>query len=257
MSRIAFLTRVFARSHVVPPRRSSGGLRRAGVFLQEVEALDGNEQLVLAGVPKLEELLRRAAVGVHGNLPQADEHADAVIDVDDEVADLEVAEIGEERAGRGAAAVRGAALLLEDVGLGEDLQRRLRQAEAARQAAGGDEQRGGVRHLGARLHGVAPVRVHEDGDGDQVVVAQDFDGALGAARRGGDEQHGLPRQPPALDLLRPIGHAPAELDGGLAGEGLDGGASLRLRGCAAPLRPGGLPSTPRLRRVAQARGDGS
>jgi hypothetical protein len=49
----------------------------------------------------LEELLQRVA---HADLLQADEHADAVVDVDDEVADLEIAKIGEKRLGRRAAA---------------------------------------------------------------------------------------------------------------------------------------------------------
>ena len=57
MSRMAFLTRVLVRSHDVPPSLSSGRLRRAAVLLDQVEPLDGNEQLVFAGVAQLHELL--------------------------------------------------------------------------------------------------------------------------------------------------------------------------------------------------------
>ena len=53
---------------------------------------------------------------------EADEAADAVVDVDDEVADLQVAEVGQERAGRRLAALVDLALLLEDVGLGPELE---------------------------------------------------------------------------------------------------------------------------------------
>ena len=113
----------------------------------------------------------------------------------------------------------GAALLLEDVGLGEHLERRVGQAEPARERADGHEDGGGVRHLAARLDVVALARVDEHGDGDQLVVAQQLDDALGAAGRGGDEQHGLARLARAPDLLHPVADAPAELDGGLAAEG--------------------------------------
>jgi hypothetical protein len=54
-----------------------------------------------------------------------------VIDVDDEIADFEIAEIGEEGAGRRSAALVNLALFLEDVRLGPDLQCCIRQPEAA------------------------------------------------------------------------------------------------------------------------------
>ena len=60
MSRIAFLTRVLALSHVVPPSRSSAGRADAGVLLHQIEPLDRNEELVVARVAELHELLRRA-----------------------------------------------------------------------------------------------------------------------------------------------------------------------------------------------------
>ena len=74
----------------------------------------------------------------------------------------------------------GAALLLEDVGFRVDLQRRVGQPEAARQRADGDEHRRRMRVLGAF-----------DGNGDDVVLLQDLDRALGAAVAVGDEQHGV------------------------------------------------------------------
>ena len=148
MSRMAFLTRVFAFSHVVPPSLSSGWTR-AGVFLDEIEPLDRDEELVVAGIPQLHELLLRLP-GAEGNLPEADERADAVVHVDDEVADLEVAQIGEKRLGRRAAALfRRATVFVEDIGLGVDRQRRARKPEAARQPPHRDDQRRRVGVLGA------------------------------------------------------------------------------------------------------------
>src|SRR6187455_2849676 len=97
MSRMAFLTRVFARSHDVPPSRSRGG-REAPVYFWTRSRRYRHEQLVLPGVAELQELLH----GVVGdaNLLQADEHPDAVIDVHDEVVDFEIAEIREKGLGR-------------------------------------------------------------------------------------------------------------------------------------------------------------
>ncbi len=173
MSRMAFLTRVFAFSHVVPPSLSSDGRERARVLLDEVEPLDRDEQLVVAGVAELHELLRLEA---DVDPLQADEHADAVVDVDDEIAGLEIAEVREKRARRGAPALVDLALLLEDVGLRPELQRRFGQPEPARQVAGADQHRCRVRVLG-------PL----DRDREHVVVGEQLDRALGAAGRVRDE----------------------------------------------------------------------
>ena len=83
------------------------------------------------------------------DLLQPDELADAVIDVDDQIADLQIAQIREERLRRGSPPLGRAALLLEDVGFGVDLQPGVGQAEAARQAADRDQHRGVARVLGA------------------------------------------------------------------------------------------------------------
>ena len=110
--------------------------RTSRVLLHQVEPLDGDEQLVLAGVAKLQELLRAAArsgnrAADRPELFQADEFADAVVDVDDQIADLEVAQIGQEGLGEIAPLLGRTALLLEHVGLGVDLQRTVGKPEAA------------------------------------------------------------------------------------------------------------------------------
>ena len=79
------MTRVFAFSHDVPPRRSRDGRAAAGVLLDEIEALDRYEELVLAGVPQLEKFLRSVG-STNAELFQSSEFADAVIDVDDQIA---------------------------------------------------------------------------------------------------------------------------------------------------------------------------
>ncbi len=174
-----------------------GGPRRAGVALHEVEPLHRDEELVLARVAELHELLRLEA---DVDPLEPDEHADAVIDVDDEVADLEVAEVGEEGAGGGLAPLVHLPFFLEDVGLGPELQAGVRQTEAAGQPADADQHRGGVRVLGA-LHR----------HGEDRVVGEQLDGALGAALRVGHEHHRVAALPALLDVGDPILQAAAEL----------------------------------------------
>jgi hypothetical protein len=89
-----------------------------------------------------------ALADADADLLQADEHADAVIHVHHVVADLEVAQVREERARRGAPALRGARLLGKDVTLGVDRQAGTRQAEPAREVADADQHRRSVRLLG-------------------------------------------------------------------------------------------------------------
>ena len=93
--------------------------RRAGVLLNEIEPLDGDEELVLRRVAQLHELLRLEA---DLNPLQADEHADAMIDVHDEVVGLEIAKVREECGGCRPAALVCPPLLVEDVGLGPELE---------------------------------------------------------------------------------------------------------------------------------------
>ena len=178
--------------------------RRAGVLLDQVQPLHRHEQLVFAGVAELQKLLERVA---DADLLQADELADAVIDVHDEVAHLQVAQIREKRLGRRAAALRGAPLFLEDVGLGVDVERRVRQAEAAGQPADRNQHR--------RIAGIVGAL---DRHREQVVLLQQLDRSLGAACRGGDEQRRLVLFALAADLGHPIRHAAAELDRRLASD---------------------------------------
>ena len=176
--------------------------RRAGVFLDQVEPLDRHEQLVVAGVAQLEELLHAVA---DANLLQADEHADAVVDVDDEVADLQIAKIGEKRLGRGPAAFGCAPLFLEDVRLGVDLQAGIRQPESAREAADRDEDRRVPRIF-------RPLDRHRE----DVVFLEHLDGAFGAARRRRHEQRRFPFVAQTTDAGDPVGDAALHLDRRLA-----------------------------------------
>ena len=102
--------------------------RRAGVLLDEIQPFDRHEQLVVAGVAQLEKLLQRVA---DADLLEADERPDPVIDVDDEIADLQIAQVRQKRLGGRFPPLGRAPLLLEDVGLGVDLQAGVRQPEAA------------------------------------------------------------------------------------------------------------------------------
>src|SRR5690606_7757458 len=98
-----------------------------------------------------------------GDLLEADEHADAVVDVDDVIAHLEVAEVGEEGARRRLTALRADTLLVEDVRLGIEPELRVGQADATREHARGDEQGGPtMRFAGTELAA------------RDVVVAQDL-----------------------------------------------------------------------------------
>ena len=71
---------------------------------------------------ELEELLDDVATG-NGDLLESDELANAVVNVDDQVLDLEIAQVRQERRGQRtlAAAASLAALLFEDVGFDIDL----------------------------------------------------------------------------------------------------------------------------------------
>ena len=208
MSRMAFLTRVLARSHDVPPSLSSARLRRAAVLLDEIEPLDRNEQLVFAGIAQLHELLHGVA---DADLLEPDEPPDAVIDVDDQVVDLEIAQVREERLRNRPVPVALAldlrALLLEDVRLGDDLQLGARQPEAFRELADGDVH-GDVQQLVGAI----------DQDAAEAVLGEQLGRALGAPFGAGDEQHGVAALAHALDLGDPFLNAAAKFDGGLTGD---------------------------------------
>ncbi len=82
---------------------------------------------------ELEEFLDDVAAGDR-DLLEADELADAVIDVDDQIVDLEVAQVGEEGGGRRSllAGAGLAALFVEDIGFGVDQKSRVLRAEVLR-----------------------------------------------------------------------------------------------------------------------------
>ena len=185
------------------PRRAAEAIdrrpRRTGVFLNEVEPLDRNEEFVVAGVSQLEEFLD--VVAPDADLLQADEHADAVVDVDDEVANLEIAQIGQKCLRRRPPAFGRAALFFEDVVLGVDLQARGGQPEPTRQTAD--------RH---QHSGVARVFRALDGNREDAVLLQQFDRALGAPRRRRDKQRRRAFIAAPADLGDPVGNAAVEFD---------------------------------------------
>ena len=101
---------------------------RARVLLDAVEALDRDLELVARLVAEDHELARGAA---DLERLEAEEAADAVLLVDDEVARLEVAEVGEEPPQPAPLAPRVEVhLLREDVPVGEDRERRPRGARS-------------------------------------------------------------------------------------------------------------------------------
>ena len=73
-----------------PTEPVQGGFRGPGVFLQQVELLDRDKQLVLADVAQLHEFV---LLEPDRDLPQTDEDPDAVVHVHNVVADLEVAKV--------------------------------------------------------------------------------------------------------------------------------------------------------------------
>jgi hypothetical protein len=141
MSRMAFLTRVFAFSHVAPPSLSSAAADPPVYFWTRSSAR-ARRTTCLAGVAEFHELLLVLA-RAEADLLEADEPADAVVDVDDQIANLQVPEVGEECAVRRSAAFVRPAFLFEEIALGENAQVGVGQMESAREMAGCDEH-GGV-----------------------------------------------------------------------------------------------------------------
>ena len=200
MSRIAFLTRVLAFSHVVPPSRSSVGRVGAGELLHEVEPLDRDEELVLAGVAELHELLRdrgRPSIRFRPtNTPMPwSTWTTRSPTFRSRKSDRNVRVAERRRSWT-------LPLFLEDVGLGPELKLRLRQAEAARQMADADEHGGGMARPSPRFD-----RHRED-----VVVGEQLDRPLGAAGRVRDEDHRVAALAAAADLFDPVRHAAGELE---------------------------------------------
>ena len=93
-----------------------------------------------------------------------------MINVDDEIADLQVAKIGEKGPRQVSTLLRGTTLLLEDIGLGIHLETGLVEREASREIAASHQDSSCMRVLGPF-----------DRNRNDVVVAKDLDGALRAA----------------------------------------------------------------------------
>ncbi len=102
------------------------------------------------------------------------------------------------------AAIVGDALFVEDVGLGPELQRRVRQPEALGQVAHRDEH-------GPRMRVLAPI----DRRGGHLIIGQQLDDAIGAAGRVCNEDDGLARLPRVAELRHPVGYPPRKLHRGL------------------------------------------
>ena len=151
-------------------------------------------------VAQLEKLLSALAAS-DPELLQADELADAVVDMHDEIADLQIPQVRQERA-RQVAALGPPAFLVEDVGFGVHLQAGIDKAEAARERADGHEHGGGMRVF-RQLHRQR----------DNLVLLQNLDRALGATGALGHEHHGVATLPRLADLDDPVVHATVELHG--------------------------------------------
>ena len=182
------------------------GTRAAGVFLDEVQPFDRNEELVFAGVAQLEKLLRRLTRAGHAELLEADELPDAMVDMDDEIAHLEVAKIREKRSGETVPLVARAAFLFEDVRLGVHLKARLQETESARKRADGHQ------HCrGARIFN--PLDRHRD----DFVLPQNLHDPFRAATAVGDKEDRVASLARLANLGDPFVDTAPELPRGLAG----------------------------------------
>jgi hypothetical protein len=193
MARTAFLTFLLGRlpadaAELVEAGRFAGGRR---VFLDQVDPVDGQVELVLAGVGEQHEVLFRAP---HVEPGQAAEHTDAVLDVDDVIALVEVGKGGLEpflAPGLPAVAARA---LAEDLVLGDD-------RDPVEEQVGAPARRVRPRDPGPGVHRALFQRRREVGAEHvgrfvevadlQAVGPQQLAQALGAAERRGGEQHHL------------------------------------------------------------------
>src|SRR5262245_564482 len=119
-----------------PTEAVEGWTGSACVLLNEIEALDGDEQLVVAVIAQLEKFLQTstrsaARLRARGELLQSDELANPMIDMDHEVANFEIAQVRKKRLREAASLLRGRTFLFENIGLGVDLKRRVAKAESS------------------------------------------------------------------------------------------------------------------------------
>ena len=146
-------------AELVEPR-----LRRlgAGVLFQQVEPVDGDVELVAADVLESDEL-----DSVLVDLGESHEYSDAVIGMDDIVADLQVPEVGKEAPELQAAAGGGPGRLGEDVGGGEDGECERRHREALRERS--------------QLEVNDPRGIHGGAAGGDARLGEELDASLGHA----------------------------------------------------------------------------
>ncbi len=112
-----------------------------GVLLDEVEPLDRKEERLLLRVSDLHEL---SVLALHGNPLQPLEKPDPVIAVNDRVAELQVAQIGEEGLRRAPARDGDLPLLAEDLALGIEREAWLAQAKTGRDIRPDTDERSGT-----------------------------------------------------------------------------------------------------------------
>ena len=154
------------------------------VTLDEVHALERNVEARVVGVAEEHEF---AAAAVGFDQAQAFELADAVIDVDDEVAGFEFGEIAEESGGAdfAAGAIDGGSGF-EEIGVAEERELRIGERDAFGEGRADEKQRGGFvgafgGETGGGVFGFAE-------DVGRFVFAADVGEALDFAGAGGGEE---------------------------------------------------------------------
>ena len=168
------------------PRRAAETIERrlrgAGVFLHQIEPLDRHEQLVLAGIAQLEELLHALSPTpicfspTNAPMPWST--------CTTRSPDLQIAQIGQKRLASPTAAARARAAPP-------------RRRPPRRRSAGRASGRRKPRESGADGHqhrGVARIFGALHRNREHVVFLEQLDGPLGAARRCGHEQHRVARR---------------------------------------------------------------
>jgi hypothetical protein len=130
---------------------------------------------------------------MNADLLQPDELADAVVHMDDEIADFEIAEVRQERAARGAAPLQRPSLLLEEIGFRKNAQVPVREIEPTGDSPGRDQHRGTLKGVGVGHRSCA-----------DLVVREELNRPFGASGRRGHEDHAVASDAGASDLFHPV-----------------------------------------------------
>ena len=157
-------------------------------------------------IAQLEKLLHHVAV-TDGNLFETDKLRDAVIDMNDEIAGLQIPQIRQECCGQRPLARgrrRAPPLFLEDVGLGVHAERRVGQPESTREQPFGDDNGA----LDTLVRGRREQRA-------QLVVVQQFHRSLGTPVRARHEKNPVAAVARLANVHDPIRNAAAEFLRGL------------------------------------------